>query len=165
VTAAILRLHWLLSVLMVAATALFAIGVAAERGQHDHDSDSAHVEGAGEENHDESTETGSHESGEENTFGIDTERPAIVVPAVVASLAMAVVVWFRRDIWLMWTVAVFALLFAAFDVVEVIHQLSDDRGGLALLAAVVAVFHLAAAFVAETRATHSPANASGESTR
>jgi hypothetical protein len=65
----------------------------------------------------------------------------------------------------MWTVAVFALLFAAFDVVEVIHQLSDDRGGLALLAAVVALLHLAAAFVAESRATHSPALANGESTR
>jgi hypothetical protein len=163
VTAAILRLHWLLGVLMVAATVLFAIGVAAERDQHDHDGGSAHVEGAGEEHHDESTETGSHESGEENTFGIDTERPAIVVPAVIVSLAIAVLVWFRRDTWLMWTVAMFALLFSAFDVVEVVHQLSEDRGGLALLAAVVALLHLAAAFVAETAAAHSPANASGGS--
>jgi hypothetical protein len=161
VTAAILRLHWLLSVLLVIATVLFAVGVATERADgddHDEDVSSAtHVEAGEGEQQDEGAESADTESGEhdeETTFGIDRERPAIVVPAVILSLALAVLVWFRRDMWLLWTVVVFALLFTAFDVAEVVHQLSEDRGGLALLAAIVALLHLAAAFVAETRATH-----------
>jgi hypothetical protein len=151
-TATILRLHWLLSVILVAATVLFAIGVGAERGKHDQDAGSAPVEDVGEEHDDESTATESHASGEENTFGIDRESPAFVVPAVIVSLALAVLVWFRHDTWLLVTVAVFSLLFAVFDVVEVVHQLNEHRRDLALLATVVALLHLAAAFVAASRA-------------
>ena len=167
-TAAILRLHWLLSVLLVTATVLFAVGVATERADGDHhDEDVAtHVEAGEGGQHDEGAETADTESGEhdeETTLGIDRERPAIVVPAVILSLALAVLVWFRRDAWLLWTVVVFALLFTAFDVAEVAHQVSEDRGGLALLAAIVALLHLAAAFVAETRATHPAANYAGGS--
>ena len=40
------------------------------------------------------------------------------------------------------------VVFAALDVREVIHQLDEDNGGLALLAGVVAGLHLAAAAVA-----------------
>lgn len=39
-------------------------------------------------------------------------------------------------------------VFAALDVREVIHQLDEDNGGLALLAGAVAGLHLAAAAVA-----------------
>jgi hypothetical protein len=40
------------------------------------------------------------------------------------------------------------LAFAVLDVREVFHQLDEDRDGLALLAALVAVLHLASAAVA-----------------
>jgi hypothetical protein len=152
VIAAILRLRWLLSALLVAAAVLFAIGVAAERAQGDHhDEVAAHVEG-GEEHHDEAAESSGHS--DERTLGVVRESPAIVVTAVAVSLVLASLVWFRRDLWLLWTVVAVALVFAVFDVAEVVHQLDESRNGLALLAAIVALLHLSSAFVAETRATN-----------
>jgi hypothetical protein len=156
VIATVLRLRWLLSGLLVAATVLFAIVVAGERAQHDqHVEGAAHVEGEGEsaEHQDEAAASGEH--GEERTLGVDRESNAVVLPAVVVSLVLAVLVWFRRDLWLLWTVVALALVFAVFDVAEVVHQLNENRNVLALLAAIVALMHLAAAWVAEIRATHS----------
>ena len=159
VIAAVLRLRWLLSALLVAATVLFAIGVAGERAQHDHhDEDTAHVEGESEEHQSEAAAAGEH--GEERTLGVDRESNAIVLPAVVVSLVLAVLVWFRRDLWLLWTVVAVALAFAVFDVAEVVHQLKESRNVLALVAAIVALVHLAASWVAEVRATHSLPSAS-----
>jgi hypothetical protein len=156
VITAIVRSRWLLSALLLAATVLFAIGVAAERAQGDHhDEGVAHVEGGSEQAEQQepaATESGGH--GEGSTLGIDRESPAIVVPAVVVSLLLAALVWFRRDPWLLWTVVAVALLFAVFDIAEVVHQLNENRNGLALLAAIVALLHLASSFVAETGATN-----------
>ena len=91
VIATVLRLRWLLSGLLVAATVLFAIGVAGERAQHDqHVEGAAHVEGEGQsaEHQDEAAASGEH--GEERTLGVDRESNAIVLPAVVVSLVLAV---------------------------------------------------------------------------
>ena len=138
--------------LLVAATIVLAVGVTGERAQHDHhDEAAAHVES--EEGHDADATAGEH--GEERTLGVDRESNAIVVPAVVVSLVLAVLVWFRRDLWLLWTVVAVALVFAMFDVAEVVHQLEENRTVLAVLAAIVALMHLATAWVAEVRATHS----------
>src|SRR4029079_1446453 len=106
--------------LLVAATVLLAIGVAGERSQHDHhDEGAAHVEGEGDEHSDDGAASGEH--GEERTLGVDRESNAVVLPAVVVSLVLAALVWFRRDLWLLWTVVVVALVFAVFDVAEVVH--------------------------------------------
>jgi len=151
----------LLSALLVAATVLFAIGVAGERAQHDHhDEGAAHVEGEGESGEHQNEAAAAGEHGEERTLGVDRESNAIVLPAVVVSLVLAVLVWFRRDLWLLWTVVAVALAFAVFDVAEVVHQLNESRNVLALLAAIVALVHLAASWVAEVCATHSPPSAS-----
>lgn len=72
-----------------------------------------------------------------------------MVLAAGLSLALALGVWLRPT-WALLLVAVVVVMvaFAALDVREVFHQLDDDDGGLALLAGVVAVLHLAAATVA-----------------
>jgi hypothetical protein len=67
---------------------------------------------------------------------------------VILSLGLAVVLWLARRRWLEIVVAVFALAFAAFDVGELVHQLDEGRGGLAGLAAIVAVGHLTAGVLA-----------------
>jgi hypothetical protein len=54
------------------------------------------------------------------------------------------------------------VVFAALDVREVVHQLDESKGGLALLAGVVAVCHLAAAAVAALMG-RSAASAGGSS--
>jgi hypothetical protein len=45
-------------------------------------------------------------------------------------------------------VVVLALLWAALDIREVVHQVDESRAGIAVLAAAVAVLHVAAAGVA-----------------
>jgi hypothetical protein len=50
--------------------------------------------------------------------------------------------------------------FAVLDVREVVHQLDDDNGGLALLAAAVAALHLGVAAIAVALARR-PAESAG----
>ena len=88
-------------------------------------------------------------NGETHTkvLGIDTESTAIVASAAVISVLLAVLVWRRRNVALLAAAIVFALLFAVFDVVEVFHQVDVSRGGLAVLAGVIATVHFTAAAV------------------
>lgn len=114
---------------------------AAETAEHaatEHDSDDA---GAGE-------RIDQDESGEEQVLGIDTESPASVIAAVAVSLAVAVGLWLRGRRWLALISVGFAIVFAVFDVAEVRHQLNESRTSLAVLAAVIAAGHLAAATTA-----------------
>jgi hypothetical protein len=154
----------LLAVLIVAATGLFAIGVAIERSQETQTEGSAelsHVEGVSAESaegeaesaeagHTEgggSEEAGHSDSGEE-LLGIDPESVGLVIVAMVVSLGLAAAVWLRPEIsWLLWLVAASMLVFAALDVREFIHQLDESRGGLAVLVAVVTLLHAGAAWL------------------
>jgi len=108
----------------------------------------AHADEAGEAR----TEPAAGEASEdedETLLGFDLEATGFVVLAAGLSLALALGVWLRPT-WGLLLVAVVVVMvaFAALDVREVFHQLDDDDGGLALLAGVVAVLHLAAATVA-----------------
>jgi hypothetical protein len=165
----------LLALLIVAATGLFAVGVAIERSQESQTEGSAelsHIEGVSAESleagHTEggaSGEAGHSDSGEE-LLGIDPESVALVIVAVVVSLALAAVVWLRPEIsWLLWLVAAGMLVFAALDVREFIHQLDESRAGLAVLVAAVTLLHAGAALVAfqmHGRAGSDPASASSQ---
>ena len=53
---------------------------------------------------------------------------------------------------LLFAAVAFALVFAAFDVAEFIHQVEESRAGLATLALAIALVHVVVAFVAEQRA-------------
>jgi hypothetical protein len=138
----------LLVVLVVAATALFVAGVAAERarGETGRAPVAHHTETEGGETGGEAAE-GGHAS--ESVAGVNAESWPLVALAAAASLALAAAVW-RRPGWrlaLALTAGAMAL-FALLDVREVAHQLAESAVGLAVVAAAVAALHGAAAAVA-----------------
>ena len=143
----------LLVVLIVAATALFAVGVAIERGdERAHHAEVGEVapgtaERSGEE---QGAHTADADRAEElRPLGIDVEAWPFVVAAALASLALAIAVWLRpRSDSLVIGVGLVMLAFAVIDIREVFHQADIGETGLAVLAAVVAAMHLAAAVVA-----------------
>ena len=173
--------RWLLSSLLIAGAALFAIGVAAERHATANHTETrtdavspAHVttaptapagESGGEATHtDETTsdgtthteaptgETGGHpESSGETVLGLNLESNDLVIVAVAVSLALAALTWMRNRRSLLLATMAVALVFAAFDVAEVAHQIKESRTRLATLAAAIALVHLATALVAEQR--------------
>jgi hypothetical protein len=174
------RLRWTLLALLVAPTVLFAVGVTVERSDSDTHAEaaSAHSEAAGGEPegaHDETAETGevvpaeshsetaaseAHSEGE-RVLGVDLESTPLVVLAVVAGLGLAALTATRlgRTHGFLLAVAVIALVWAAFDVREVVHQLDESRTGVALLATIVALLHFAAALVSGRLARHTQVSA------
>lgn len=178
--------RWLLSSLLLAGAALFAIGVAAERHAiADHSETGAEAvspaqvtaaqtapagETGGEATHtDETTsegtthteaptgETGGHsESAGETVLGLNLESNALAIVAVAASLALAALTWMRNRRSLLFATMAVAVVFAVFDVAEVAHQFKESPTGLATLAAAIALVHVATALVAEQRATTPP---------
>jgi Flp pilus assembly protein TadB len=162
----------LLAALLIVSTVTFVIGVALERSTDDrHDeppaaveineigeSGAKHVAESGEAG--ERAESAQSHAGEtrESFLGIDYEATPFVALAVALSLALAAGVWLRPG-WGLWlaTVAVAMLAFGALDVREVAHQLDESSGGLAALAAGIAVLHLTAATIAALMARSSTA--------
>jgi hypothetical protein len=133
----------LLVLLLVGSGLLFAIGSTIERHQRhtEHPAQQRGESGSGESaTHLEKT------SGERGVklLGVNTESLALTILAVIASLALGVAVWLRR--WPRVTllcVAGFGLVFAAGDVRELVHQLNESNAGVASIAAVLIVLHLA----------------------
>jgi hypothetical protein len=164
-------LRWALVPLLVASTALFVVGVIAERSSTDahteaasaHDGESgeaargaagAHEEGeassAGEAGHAEAAAGETHTDTNEAVLGVDIESTPLIVLAVVLGLALAALVAtrFGRLPAVLAAVAAVALAWAALDVREVVHQLDESRTGIAVVAIVVAVLHFAVALLA-----------------
>ena len=84
--------------------------------------------------------------GEFQPFGINIETVAFIILAALVSLALAAAVWLRpRSLLVLAIAALTMVLFAALDIREIFHQIDENRTGLAVLAGVVAVLHLAAA--------------------
>jgi hypothetical protein len=75
-------------------------------------------------------------------LGVDLESWWLVAVAVVFSLGLALAVWFRPARPTLALTGVVALVFAAFDLAEVSHQVSASDTGLVAIAAVVALLHL-----------------------
>lgn len=85
------------------------------------------------------------ETHSEKLLGLDPEAAGLVVAAAVASLLLALAVWFRPEQTLLFLlVAAAMLLFAALDIREAIHQSDESKSGLVVLASVIALLHLAA---------------------
>src|SRR6476469_2336323 len=142
-------LSWTLVALIVVSTALFAVGVIAERSSTDTHTEPAAAHAAetggesaagahGEGGASEATtsgETGHVESANghaehERLLGVDVEPTPLVVLAVAAGR-----VGLRRGCLL--TVLVIGLAWAAFDIREVVHQLDESRTGVAVVAMAV----------------------------
>lgn len=173
-------LRWTLVALLVASTALFAVGVIAERSSTDTHTEpaaahaaetggesgeaaGAHSEGGGSEATT-SGKTGHAESATEHAererlLGVDVESTPLVVLAVLGGLALAALaasrVGLRRGFLL--TVVVIGLAWAALDIREVVHQLDESRTGVAVVAMAVAALHLAVAAISGRLATQAPA--------
>jgi choline-glycine betaine transporter len=72
----------------------------------------------------------------------------VVVVAVLLALSVAAAVWWRPIRPVLVVAVVFCLGTAVLDVREVVHQLNQNRNGVATLAGLVAVLHLLAAAAA-----------------
>ena len=136
-----------IAALLVVATILFVVGVAAEPTTDTHTDEPSgeaaeHVESA--------------EKDEERVLGLDLESPGPVALAVVLSAVLAAAVLWRPDRRVLLVVALGATAFAVLDIAEVAHQLADDRTGLALLAATIAAMHAAATALAARQLTLGP---------
>ena len=164
--------RWLLSSLLIAGAALFAIGVTSERsGEDDHGSS----ESAAEVSNEQATEAGEaaeegegdneaaegsaeaaegseeSEESEEGLFGVNLESPVFVVLGVAASLVLAVLTWRSNARRLLIVTGLFAAVFAVLDVAEAVRKFNDSETGIAILAMTIGVIHAAAAFVADQR--------------
>jgi len=95
----------------------------------------------------------------ERVFGIDIESPALVVAAVAVSLLLAAALWLTGSVFAPLALAGFALVAAIFDVREFFHQVDESRTNLTVIAAIVAVLHLAVVAGALALARRSPGNA------
>ena len=145
----------MLVALLVASTALFAIGVIAERSGADEDREAASIqttaESAEQHQRGEPGETGEPgaETGEA-VLGVDLQSTPLVVLAGIIGLALAVLASTRlgEPAAVLTAIALIALAWAALDVREVLHQIDESRTRVALIAAGVALLHLATAVVA-----------------
>jgi hypothetical protein len=140
------RLRWALVALLVASTALFTVGVVAERSHPE--PTSTHVEAAHEEG--EAGERPEQVEPDETLFGIDLESTPLIVLAVIVGLALAALVatQFGMRPGVLAAIAVVALAWAVLDVREIAHQLDESNTGIALVALAAAVLHATAAALA-----------------
>jgi heme/copper-type cytochrome/quinol oxidase subunit 3 len=151
------RMRWLLGTLLIAAAALFAIGVATEGDAHHRTITSVE---SGE--HNEATEQAEHKERAEATetgetiLGVNLESTPLVVLAVISSVALAAATWRTDRKLILLVTALFAAAFSVLDVAEFSHQLRESATMIAAVAAMIAVLHAAAAFLAEQRRATRP---------
>ena len=153
------RLKLLLVCSLIASTALFAVGVAIERshsegtetpsGEVSHTDEGTGSEGStegdageGGSNSAETAASTEHSESDAVFFGVDLESWWLVGVAAAVSLGLALAVWFRPLRVVLALTGVVALVFAAFDLAEVAHQVSASEMGLVAIATVVALLHL-----------------------
>lgn len=152
------RARWLIGALLIAAAALFAVGVAAEGGHH-HENVASVESGEHNEATEHSEATADNEQTEasgETVFGINLESTPFVVLAVIVSGVLAVATWRTDYKMILLVTALFAAAFALLDVAELSHQIRESATKIALIAAVIAVLHAAAALLAEQRRAAAP---------
>lgn len=153
-----------LAALLVASAVLFAIGVMLERSAESDEPSAASEQSseAGEAGHSEAEEGHSEESegeageqseaehsdSEETLLGIDIESPLAVSAGVLLSLVLAALAFMSTNRIVFVVIALFALTFAVLDGRELFRQLDESRGGLAVLAGLIALLHLGAAVIA-----------------
>lgn len=152
----LVQLRGLVGTLLVAAAALFAVGVATEGDVH-HEPGTAphtetgeageHVDQAGHDETEEVAETG------ERVLGVNLESTPLVVAAVAVTVVLAAATWRRDRRLVLLVTAVFAAGFAVLDVAEFSHQIRRSAITIAVIAAVIAILHAAAALLAEQRRT------------
>lgn len=84
----------------------------------------------------------------EKLFGIRTESTGLVIAVVVLSLILAAGMLIVRSPLILVAAAVVVLGATAFDIRELAHQIDESRNGVAVLAGLTGVLHIAVAAVA-----------------
>ena len=79
----------------------------------------------------------------ETVLGINPESPGLVAAAIVLSVFLAVAILLRPLSPVLAVAGAFGLIFAFFDILEIVHQLQEHRPSLAAIAGVATLFHLA----------------------
>jgi hypothetical protein len=138
--------RYLIAALLVVSAGLFVIGVTSESDGDTH-SDEPSAESTEHSEANETSEVRANE-GEERVLGLDLESPAPIAGALLLSAALAGLVLWRPDRRVLVVIAIASGAFAVLDIAEVIHQLDEDRTGLATLAATIAAMHAAVAALA-----------------
>jgi hypothetical protein len=85
---------------------------------------------------------------EAKLLGINPEALSLLVIALIVSLLLAAVVWFRPVVPVLIAIVGFGLLFAALDVREVLHQVDESRTSLIVIASALTGLHLLVAMFA-----------------
>jgi hypothetical protein len=155
------RLKLLLVYSLIASTALFAVGVAIESSRsegtekpsgevsHTDEGGESTTEGSSAEEGSNAAETATpDEHSDAVLLGVDLESWWLVGVTVAVSLGLALAVWFRPLRPVLALTGVVALVFDAFDLAEVAHQVSASEPALVTIAAVVALLHLSSAGLA-----------------
>ena len=145
-----------LAVVILGATIVFAIGAVLERSEADTHStgvEEGHTDESGEEAElgggPEPSGDGPTGSDEGAFFAVDLESVPTIILAIVVSVVMAGAVWFELgSAWLLIAVALSMLVFAIFDVREILHQIDESNELIAVAAFVVASLHVGAAVIA-----------------
>ena len=151
------RLRWLLGTLLIAAAALFAIGVATEGDVH-HETVTTAESGE----HNEATEQAAHNEPSEATespetiLGANLESTPLVAIAVTISIGLAVANWRTDRRLVLLITALFAIGFAVLDAAEFAHQIKQSATTVAVIAVTIAVLHAAAASLAQQRRSAMP---------
>jgi hypothetical protein len=172
-----LSLRAWLSLLLATSALLFFVGIYLERGATAAETPTALVPSSqpvaspaergsetGEAGHSEvpaasvggAGETVTEHATEARPFGIDVESPILVGAAIVISLLLAAAVLRSTNPVVPIAIIGFAVLFGLFDALEVSHQVGASRGGLAVIAATLAVVHMAIALLALRLVRHAP---------
>lgn len=170
--ATLIRARWFVGALLIAAAALFAIGASIERNNEMHRDEAtvitstvgegtAPAEGSEAAEAAEASETNpivdnhseADESADEKVLGINLESTPLVVTAVILSLALAVATCRSNHKVLLLLTAAFAAGSATLDIAEFAHQIDRSKPSLAVLAAIIAVVHGAAALLAAQRSS------------
>jgi ABC-type uncharacterized transport system permease subunit len=84
----------------------------------------------------------------ERIFGINADSTALVALAVAVSLSLATVIWIRSGIYAPLAITLFAVGATVFGAREVVHQISEHRTNLIVVASTIAALHIAAALSA-----------------
>jgi len=142
--------------LLLMSAAAFAVGATVERAQVQKESttqgqhtESAATDGDGGEAAPEApTETAGGATENEALFGVDPESTTTLVGALLASVLLAGAVWWRPVRPLLLLGAAFCLGAAVLDSREISHQMTENRTGIAALAALVLIVHFGASTAA-----------------
>jgi hypothetical protein len=145
-----------LVLLLAVSATLFLVGSTVERSTSHREPAQATAAAGGETGGETGGEASPHEAGHSassevgtTVLGIDTESVGLSVAAVLLSTALAVAVAAgRRKRLVLFAVLGFGLVFAAADARELVHQLDESNSGLAAVAAILLVLHLATAVLA-----------------